>query len=76
VPDDRSIAGLFPLGLVLNPGASLPLHIFEMRYRHLFNTAWDGNVKVRFFIRAGLTALGCDRRPGLLFQLVLLGTVS
>ncbi len=38
--------GLFPLGLVLNPGATLPLHIFEMRYRQLFNSAWDGNQKV------------------------------
>eukprot|EP00288_Rhodomonas_lens_P002731 CAMPEP_0177727602 /NCGR_PEP_ID=MMETSP0484_2-20121128/20413_1 /TAXON_ID=354590 /ORGANISM="Rhodomonas lens, Strain RHODO" /LENGTH=267 /DNA_ID=CAMNT_0019240275 /DNA_START=57 /DNA_END=857 /DNA_ORIENTATION=+ len=38
--------GLFPLGLVLNPGATLPLHIFEMRYRQLFNSAWDGNQKM------------------------------
>mmetsp|Transcript_45440 Transcript_45440/g.176713 ORF Transcript_45440/g.176713 Transcript_45440/m.176713 type:complete len:298 (-) Transcript_45440:1660-2553(-) len=28
---------LFPLGIVLNPGANTPLHIFEMRYRLLFN---------------------------------------
>mmetsp|Transcript_7652 Transcript_7652/g.13871 ORF Transcript_7652/g.13871 Transcript_7652/m.13871 type:complete len:351 (-) Transcript_7652:628-1680(-) len=28
---------LFPLGLVLYPGAQLPLHIFEMRYRRMFN---------------------------------------
>jgi len=26
---------LFPLGVVLFPGASLPLHIFEPRYRHM-----------------------------------------
>jgi Lon protease-like protein len=26
---------LFPLGTVLLPGASLPLHIFEPRYRQL-----------------------------------------
>lgn len=24
---------LFPLSVVLNPGATIPLHIFEMRYR-------------------------------------------
>ena len=40
--------GLFPLGLVLNPGATfkLPLHIFEMQYSQLFNNAWDGSQKV------------------------------
>ena len=31
---------------MLNPGAYLPLHIFEMRYRNLFSKAWDGNKKV------------------------------
>lgn len=29
--------GLFPLGLVLFPDSSLPLHIFEPRYRELIN---------------------------------------
>ena len=38
--------GLFPLGMVLNPGAMIPLHIFEMRYRQLFNQAWEGDTKV------------------------------
>ena len=38
--------GLFPLGLVLNPGALLPLHIFEMRYRQLLNKAWEGEKRV------------------------------
>ena len=38
--------GLFPLGMILNPGAIIPLHIFEMRYRQLFNQAWEGNTKV------------------------------
>jgi len=28
---------LFPLGMVLYPGANVPLHIFEMRYRRMFN---------------------------------------
>eukprot|EP00184_Porphyridium_aerugineum_P006557 CAMPEP_0184696556 /NCGR_PEP_ID=MMETSP0313-20130426/3802_1 /TAXON_ID=2792 /ORGANISM="Porphyridium aerugineum, Strain SAG 1380-2" /LENGTH=313 /DNA_ID=CAMNT_0027155191 /DNA_START=200 /DNA_END=1141 /DNA_ORIENTATION=- len=31
------ILPLFPLGLVLFPGALVPLHIFEMRYRRMFN---------------------------------------
>ena len=38
--------GLFPLGMVLNPGAVIPLHIFEMRYRQLFSQAWEGDTKV------------------------------
>lgn len=38
--------GIFPLGMVLNPGAVIPLHIFEMRYRQLFSQAWDGDTKV------------------------------
>jgi Lon protease-like protein len=38
--------GIFPLGMVLNPGAVIPLHIFEMRYRQLFNQAWEGSTKV------------------------------
>jgi Lon protease-like protein len=38
--------GLFPLGLVLNPGAAIPLHIFEMKYRNLFSKAWEGNKRV------------------------------
>jgi Lon protease-like protein len=29
--------GLFPLGLVLVPGESVPLHIFEERYKELIN---------------------------------------
>ena len=48
--------GIFPLGLVLNPGAVIPLHIFEMRYRQLFNQAWEGDTKV---MRACLHMLAC-----------------
>ena len=33
---------LFPLNLVAFPGADVPLHIFEARYRVLFNTLLDG----------------------------------
>eukprot|EP00188_Purpureofilum_apyrenoidigerum_P003431 Plantae.Rhodophyta-Purpureofilum_apyrenoidigerum.ctg3582.p1 GENE.Plantae.Rhodophyta-Purpureofilum_apyrenoidigerum.ctg3582~~Plantae.Rhodophyta-Purpureofilum_apyrenoidigerum.ctg3582.p1 ORF type:complete len:323 (-),score=81.98 Plantae.Rhodophyta-Purpureofilum_apyrenoidigerum.ctg3582:1199-2143(-) len=32
---------LFPLGIVLNPNGTVPLHIFEMRYRLLFNRIQD-----------------------------------
>jgi ATP-dependent Lon protease len=33
--------GLFPLNLVIFPDSSLPLHIFEPRYKLLVNTALD-----------------------------------
>ena len=32
---------IFPLDTVLMPGAPLPLHIFEPRYRVLVNDVWD-----------------------------------
>ncbi|MGH3717558.1 MAG: LON peptidase substrate-binding domain-containing protein [Pseudonocardiaceae bacterium] len=40
---------LFPLGLVLLPGASLPLHIFEPRYRQLTVDLVTGAVPGRSF---------------------------
>ena len=35
---------LFPLGTVVLPGATLPLHIFEARYRQLIHDVLVGNV--------------------------------
>jgi uncharacterized protein len=40
---------LFPLGIVLLPGASLPLHIFEPRYRQLITDLINGTVPDRRF---------------------------
>lgn len=40
---------LFPLGTVLLPGASLPLHIFEPRYRQLTADLMNGAVPSRSF---------------------------
>ncbi len=40
---------LFPLGTVLLPGASLPLHIFEPRYRQLIVDLMTGTVPDRSF---------------------------
>ncbi|KAK4527064.1 hypothetical protein GAYE_SCF34G4985 [Galdieria yellowstonensis] len=37
------ILPLFPLSLVVQPSATVPLHIFEMRYRLLFNRIKDGD---------------------------------
>jgi len=38
--------GLFPLGMILNPGAIIPLNIFEIHHCQLFNQAWEGKIKV------------------------------
>ena len=35
--------GMFPLSAVLFPGAELPLHVFEERYRSLMADSMDGN---------------------------------
>ena len=35
--------GMFPLGTVLFPGAGLPLHVFEERYRSLMAHCLDGD---------------------------------
>jgi uncharacterized protein len=40
---------LFPLGSVVLPGTSLPLHIFEPRYRQLTMDLLDGTVSGRRF---------------------------
>ncbi len=48
---------LFPLGTVLLPGASLPLHVFEPRYRQLTTDLVTGAVAGRSF---GVVAV----RPG------------
>ena len=64
---------LFPLGTVLMPGAALPLHIFEPRYRQLTVDLLTGAVPDREFgvvaVReghspdrsgaAGMHAVGC-----------------
>jgi Lon protease-like protein len=53
---------LFPLGTVLLPGASLPLHIFEPRYRQLTVDLVTGAVPGRSFgviaVKQGLEPVG------------------
>jgi ATP-dependent Lon protease len=55
---------LFPLSLVLNPGSSIPLHIFEMRYRLMFNRIRDGDSRFGIVFydkdRDALAAVGCS----------------
>ncbi len=49
---------LFPLGTVLMPGASLPLHIFEPRYRQLTVDLVTGAVPgTGFSIAIGLASV-------------------
>lgn len=55
---------LFPLPLVLNPGSNIPLHIFEMRYRLMFNRIRDGNSPfgIVFYNRQNdaIASVGCS----------------
>lgn len=57
---DATALPLFPLGTVLLPGAMLPLHIFEPRYRQLTVDLVTGEVPGRQFgvvaVREGFTA--------------------
>ncbi|MEO8226182.1 MAG: LON peptidase substrate-binding domain-containing protein [Gemmatimonadota bacterium] len=48
---------LFPLDVVLFPGAPLPLHIFEPRYRQMLAEALDGERSI------GMVPTGPDGRP-------------
>jgi Lon protease-like protein len=55
---------LFPLDVVLFPGASLPLHIFEERYKEMIGICIDdessfGVVRVQ---QEGLAVIGCTAR--------------
>jgi Lon protease-like protein len=58
---DGSLLPLFPLPAVLFPGASLPLHIFEERYRLMVgNAARDGSEFGVILIEEGkLSTTGC-----------------
>lgn len=62
---------LFPLGTVLLPGASLPLHIFEPRYRQLTADLMAGTVPSKQFgiigVRQGVQPATDD--PDALFEI-------
>ena len=53
---------LFPLGTVLYPGAMLPLHIFEERYRRLVRDLLDQQDGTRLF---GVVAIKAGREVGI-----------
>lgn len=46
----ESVMPMFPLSVVLLPGAVLPLHIFEERYRQLMSDLLAGDGALRFAI--------------------------
>lgn len=55
---------LFPLDLVLFPGAALPLHIFEERYKQMVASCMDGDESFGV-VRAkseGLAVIGCTAK--------------
>jgi Lon protease-like protein len=59
--DNRMKIPLFPLEVVLFPGAALPLHIFEDRYREMIGEclARKGSFGVVQAQRDGLAVIGC-----------------
>ncbi len=58
---ESELLPLFPLELVLLPGAELALHIFEPRYRQMVGSAWE--FKSEFGVvmaeKSGLQQVGC-----------------
>jgi Lon protease-like protein len=52
---------LFPLNVVLLPGAELPLHIFEPRYREMVKNCLEGKSQfgVLLSLPKGLARVGC-----------------
>jgi ATP-dependent Lon protease len=52
---------LFPLNVVLLPGATLPLHIFEPRYRHMICQCLENNTEFGLLLSLpkGIVRVGC-----------------
>jgi ATP-dependent Lon protease len=52
---------LFPLNVVLLPGAELPLHIFEPRYRQMVKTCLEGKSEFGMLLSLpnGVARVGC-----------------
>jgi len=57
---------LFPLGLVLLPGMSLPLHIFEERYKQMISECLAGGTPfgIVWFDGQSIRPVGCTARVG------------
>lgn len=57
----REMLPLFPLGAVLLPGARLPLHVFEERYKAMIGAAIDGESEFGIVLAKdeGIARVGC-----------------
>lgn len=55
---------LFPLNVVLMPGAPLPLHIFEERYKQMVNECLDSETEFGMILadESGTRRVGCTAR--------------
>lgn len=55
---------LFPLNVVLMPGAPLPLHIFEERYKQMVNECLDSEMEFGMILadESGTRRVGCTAR--------------
>lgn len=55
---------LFPLNVVLLPGADLPLHIFEPRYRQMVRQCLDGDEEfgILLALPKGIVRVGCTAK--------------
>ncbi len=55
---------LFPLNMVLMPGAPLPLHIFEERYKQMVNECLDSGMEFGMVLadESGTRRVGCTAR--------------
>jgi len=61
---DRDLLPLFPLGLVLLPHMTLPLHIFEERYKLMINESLTQNrpFGIVYFDGQQVRKMGCIAR--------------
>jgi Lon protease-like protein len=61
---------LFPLDVVLFPGAPLPLHIFEERYREMFRDCMAGGLEfgVVRALENGMSVVGCTASIGRILE--------
>ena len=68
VPGERSVPvfdiPLFPLNVVLMPGAPLPLHIFEERYKQMVNECLDNESEFGMVLadESGTRRVGCTAK--------------
>ena len=62
--NSETIIPIFPLGLVLLPGMSLPLHIFEERYKAMTRVCMEQNIEfgIVYFIGKQFQTKGCTAR--------------